>query len=853
MSKFQTMQLDLDVPIVLPKNDGCAHCRQRLREMSARLKGIESAEISESGPALHLRFDPDLTSASAIEKQVRDIGAKLESSFAHDRLSLEGLDCADCASTIERMLSRKEGVIWVAVNFPAGDMEIEYDPSRIDAGEIGREITNLGYNASSQRMNHRHTDVYYIPEMDCDEEIALIRKKLGALEGLLDLEFNLVSQKLIVTHTVSPSRIEAALREIKMTPRREKVEQEPSRGLWAAHRRLILTIVSGLLTIAGFLLSRAAMDPRAAIVVYGAAIFSGGWLVARRGFYALRNRTLDINALMTLAVIGAAAIGQWLEGAAVIFLFSLANLLESWSMNRARRSIKSLMELTPNAARVREGAEERSVPVEEIRIGDILAVRPGERIALDGKVIEGSSEVDQSPITGESLPVSKASGDEVFGGTINRGGYLEIRVSKHVRDTTLAGIIHSVEEAHSRKAPSQRFVDRFARYYTPAIVLIAALMAIGPPLIAGAAWGMWLYRALVLLVVACPCALVISTPVTIVSALARATRDGILFKGGIFLEAVGSVKAFAFDKTGTLTYGSLSVSQVVALNGADEPTVLRLASGIESRSEHHLAEAVLAEACSRGIETPEATEFLSMPGKGAAAKVDGSRYYIGNHRLFEEMGWCYPELDERLDALEKRGNTAVVLGDGRTILGIIAFADQPRREASTALAGLKKLGVEHTVLLTGDNRCTAGAIVERIGIDSFRSELLPDDKVAVVRELVDRYGAAAMVGDGINDAPALATATVGIAMGVAGTDAALETADVALMADDLSKLPLAVRLGRRALRLVRQNIVFSLLLKAVFVALTPLGFTTLWMAVMADMGASLLVIFNGLRALGRRV
>jgi Cd2+/Zn2+-exporting ATPase len=493
------------------------------------------------------------------------------------------------------------------------------------------------------------------------------------------------------------------------------------------------------------------------------------------------------------------------------------------------------------------------VPVEEVQIGDVLAVRPGERVPLDGTVSGGSSEVDQSPITGESLPVGKAAGDAVYGGTINRGGYLEIRVTKHVQDTTLSRIIHSVEEAHSRKAPSQSFVDRFARVYTPAVVLIAVMVAILPPLIGGAAWGVWFYRALVLLVVACPCALVISTPVTIVSALARATRDGILFKGGVFLEAVGSLKAFAFDKTGTLTHGKPAVGQVVALNGADEQSVLRLASGIESRSEHHLAAAILAEARSRGIETPEGDEFLSMPGKGAAATIEGKRYYIGNHRLFEEMGWCYPELDARLETLETQGNTAVILGDGRTVMGIIAVADQPRAESAAAIAGLKALGVEQTQLLTGDNRSTAQAIAERIGIDAIRAELLPEDKVAAVRELVERHGSAAMVGDGINDAPALATATVGIAMGVAGTDAALETADVALMSDDLSKLPLAVRLSRRALGLVKQNIAFSLLLKAVFIALTPLGLTTLWMAVVADMGASLLVIFNGLRALRRKV
>ncbi|UCF96989.1 MAG: cadmium-translocating P-type ATPase [Spirochaetaceae bacterium] len=847
------MQLHLDIPVVIPKNEDCAHCRLRLQEMAARLKGIDSAELSDLDRVLRVRFDPNLTSASAIEEEVRSLGIELEANFAHDRLHLEGLDCADCASTIEKMLSRKDGILWAAVNFPAATMEVEYDPRRIDVNSISREIEHLGYTAASPTPDHRHSEVFYIPEMDCDEEIALIRKKLSSLEGVLDLEFNLVSQKLTVFHKTSSARIEAALREIKMTPRREKVEPEQKRGFWATHKRLILTILSGLLTVTGLLLSRTGVDPTVTIPVYVAAMLSGGWLVARKGFYALRNRTLDINVLMSLAVIGAAAIGEWLEGATVIFLFSLANLLESYSMNRARRSIESLMDLAPNIARVRAGAVERTVPVEEVQIGDILAVRPGERVPLDGTVVEGSSEVDQSPITGESLPVSKAGGDEVFGGTINGGGYLEIRVTRHVRDTTLSRIVHSVEEAHSRKAPSQSFVDRFARYYTPAIVLIAALMALLPPLIAGAAWGVWFYRALVLLVVACPCALVISTPVTIVSALARATRDGILFKGGVFLEAIGTLKAFAFDKTGTLTYGKLALSTVVALNGSNEGEVLRLASGIESRSEHHLAGAILAEARDRGIEAAEASEFLAMPGKGAAATIEGRRYYIGNHRLFEEMGWCYPELDARLDVLEKQGNTAVILGDGRIVLGILGVSDQPRSESSAALASLKQLGIQHTVLLTGDNRSTADAIAERIGIEACRSELLPEDKVAAVRELVDEYGSAAMVGDGVNDAPALATATVGIAMGVAGTDAALETADVALMSDDLSKLPLAVRLGRRALRLVKQNIAFSILLKLVFIALTPLGLTTLWMAVLADMGASLLVIFNGLRALGKRV
>ncbi len=847
------MQLSFSVPVILPVNENCDRCRRRLQDRVARLKGVEEVEISTESGTLQVRFDPGLTSASEIEKQVRSIGIRLDRSFSHQRMDLQGLDCADCASTIERMLTRKDGVLWAAVSFPAATMEVEYDPQRIDRQTIGREIENLGYGTSDRDRDHRHTSIFYIPEMDCDEEIALIRNKLGALEGIFDLEFNLVSQKLSVIHRTSPEKIAAALREIKMSPQTERFEAEAEPSFWNARKRLILTAAAGLLTAAGFLLSIFSAGPLPAVALYAAAILSGGWLVARRGYFALRNLTLDINVLMTLAVIGAAAIGQWLEGATVIFLFSLANVLESHSMNRARRSIKSLMDLAPNVARRLTGEGEKTVAVDEVGIGEVVAVRPGERVPLDGTVIEGASEVDQSPITGESMPVQKSRADEVFGGSINGGGYLEVRVSRRSRDTTLARIIHSVEEAHSSKAPSQSFVDRFARNYTPAVVLAAVLVAVLPPLLAGASWGAWLYRALVLLVVACPCALVISTPVTIVSGLARATRDGILFKGGVFLEAIGALKAFAFDKTGTLTYGKPEVGAVTALGDLEEAEVLRIAAGIESRSEHHLARAILAEAGKRGLEIPQASEFQSMAGKGAAASVKGRRFYIGNHRLFEEMGCCDPDLDARLDGLERQGKTAVILGDGSQILAILAISDSPRRESRRAIARLKALGVQRTVLLTGDNRRTAAAIAEQIGLDSYRAELLPEDKVREVQELAASYGGAAMVGDGVNDAPALAKATVGIAMGAAGTDAALETADVALMSDDVGKLPVALRLGRRVARLIKQNVIFSLLLKAVFITLTPLGLTTLWMAVLADMGASLLVIFNGLRALGKRV
>jgi Cd2+/Zn2+-exporting ATPase len=842
----------LEVPVLLPDSGECKHCRDRLQDMVGRLRGVQEAKLDAEGLRLEVRFDPALTSAADIEREARAIGLRLGSRFAHERLDVPGLECADCAPALEKMLSRKDGVLWAAVNFPAGVVDVEYDPERMDRESLGEEIEQLGYGAGARERVHRHTSTFYIPEMDCDEEITLIRRKLGSLPGVLSLEFNLVSQRLSVIHRTAPEQITRALREIRMTPQVQRLEERPAPGLWEARKPLLLTIVSGVLTLAGFLLALLGAAPLLTIPVYAGGMLAGGWLVARRGLLALRTLTLDMNVLMTLAVIGAAAIGDWLEGATVIFLFSVANLLESYTMNRARRSIRALMDLSPKTARVRRQGEELSVGVEEVQVGDHLSVRPGERIPLDGVVVEGSSAVDQAPITGESLPVEKARGDEVFGGTINGQGYLEVQVTRRSRDTAVARIIHSVEQAQSRKAAAQRFVDRFARYYTPAVVGAALLVAVLPPLLAGAAWGVWLYRALVLLVVACPCALVISTPVTIVSGLARATREGILFKGGAFLEAMGRLRAFAFDKTGTLTRGRPEVAAVLPLAGLGEREVLRLAAGLESRSEHHLAEAVLACARARGVEIPEPESFQAFPGKGAAATLGGKRYYIGNHRLFEEMGWCYPAVDARLDRLEKQGQTAVLLGDGGRVLGIIAIADQPRPEAREALAELKRLGVGNTLLLTGDNRSTARTIAARLGVREWRSELLPEDKVRAVRELVAVHGGAVMVGDGVNDAPALAAATVGVAMGAAGTDAALETADVALMSDDLGKLPVAVRLSRRVSALVRQNVLFALALKAVFIALTPLGLTTLWMAVMADMGASLVVIFNGMRALRSR-
>jgi Cd2+/Zn2+-exporting ATPase len=860
------MQQTLDIPVVLPSGQDCGRCRNRLREGLGRLPGVQSVALAEGGASLSVRYDPARVSPPRLREEAQRIGARLGESYAHRVLEVRGLDCADCASTVEKMLARRPGVLWAAVNAAAGTLEVEYDPGRLSPEALAGELRRLGY-ASGGEAEHRHSTEFFIPEMDCDEEIALIRAKLGAMPGVDELSFNLVSQKLTVVHRSRPEALAAALRDIHMSPRTEEVEQAPPPSFWQRRQRLILTAASGLLTLVGFAVALAGAGRAVSWPLYGAAVLTGGWLIARKAWFALRSLSLDINVLMCLAVIGALAIGDWLEGATVIALFALANLLESLSMERARRSIKALMDSSPPTARVHREGEERTVPVSEVQVGEVVSVRPGERIPLDGTVVEGASSVDQSPITGESMPVDKGVGDELYGGTINGQGYLELRVSRPAADTALARIIHGVEEAQSRKAPSQSFVDRFARIYTPAVVAAALLLAVLPPLTGGQPWGVWFYRALVLLVVACPCALVISTPVTIVSGLARATREGILIKGGIHLESLGGLRAFAFDKTGTLTEGRPRVSGVHPLGGVGPDTaqaaaggpkppdaaaeVLAAAAGVEARSEHPLAEAILAFAGARGLALPEAQDFQSLPGRGACALLDGRRVFVGNHRLFEEMGWCSPELERLLERLEAQGQTAVLVGREGAMLGAVAVADRPREQARLALAELKRAGVRRTVMLTGDNRAAARAVASELGVDDVRAELLPQDKVEAVRELASRHGGVGMVGDGVNDAPALAAATVGIAMGAAGTDAALETSDVALMSDDLTRLPVAVRLSRRVGGIVRQNILFALLVKVVFMALAPLGLASLWMAVAADMGASLLVIFNGLRALRR--
>ena len=564
---------------------------------------------------------------------------------------------------------------------------------------------------------------------------------------------------------------------------------------------------------------------------------------------SVRARHLDIHVLMVVAVVGALTLGEWTEAASVVFLFAVAQLLEAGAMERARGAIRGLMQLAPADALVRRGQREERIPIDAVATGDVVLIGPGEKIPVDGRVLEGTSHVNQAPVTGESLPAEKTAGDEVFAGTINGRGALDVEVTRLRRDSTLARIIHLVERAQAERAPSQAFVDTFARIYTPIVLAVAVLVALVPPLALGGSWDDWFYRALVLLVISCPCALVISTPVSVVSGLAAAARKGVLIKGGAHLEKLARVTCVAFDKTGTLSKGRLQVQSILPFNGATHDEVLAIAAALESRSEHPIGRAIVQRADALGLTVPRSTSFRTIPGRGAEAVVDGAVVVAGSHRLLSEAGLSSPLLESAVESISADGATPVIVARDGVVRGVIGVADQMREGAPEALDVLRAQGIRHVVMLTGDSLRSARGFAAAVGVDDVRAELLPEDKVKSVEALKATHGVVAMVGDGINDAPALASADVGIAMGAAGTDVALETADIALMADDLGKIPYAVRLSRATSRNIRANIAFSIALKGAFLVLAVAGVATLWMAVAADMGASLLVIGNALRLL----
>ena len=693
---------------------------------------------------------------------------------------------------------------------------------------------------------------FRVTGLDCVEEVTFLKAEIGPLVGGGEnLAFDVLNGRMIVlAEGVDSAAVIAAVARTGMVATPWDAvgggdAQDRRRRIQAA-----LAAASGAATGLGSLLDALGIGVWGVRAVFAAAILIGLWVVLPKAWLAVRRLRPDMNLLMSVAVIGAVALGDWLEAATVSFLFALSLALESWSAGRARRAIAALMDLTPPTARVRtaEGGESEISP-DQVPVGAVFVVRPGERIPLDGIVRVGDSSVDQAPITGESLPVTKTPGAEVFAGTINGDGVLEVENTKAAADTTLARVTRLVADAQSRRSATERWVDKFAAIYTPIVMAIALALLLVPPLLLGGDWGGWIYRALVLLVIACPCALVISTPVTVVAAMAAAARAGVLVKGGEYLESPARLKAVAFDKTGTVTQGRLIVEQVVPLNGHDEAALLARAAALEARSTHPIARAILAHAAALGVTPAPADNVQTIPGKGATGTIDGRSYWLGSHRYLEERGVETPELHAQAERLEAEGQSVVVIGSDHHVCGLIALSDSIRPEAAAALAALRRAGIGTLVMLTGDNNATAQRIAASLGIDEVRAELLPEDKVAAVEDLVARYGTVAMVGDGVNDAPAMVKASLGIAMGAAGTDTAIETADLALMSDDLGKLAWLVGHSRRMRVVLHQNIAFALGIKALFTVLAFCGIATLWGAIAADMGASLLVVFNGLRML----
>ena len=683
------------------------------------------------------------------------------------------------------------------------------------------------------------TNEYTILQMDCPTEEQIIRNRLARVQGVRDLQFDLIDRRLKVEHDLETDRaIREALKSVGMDPSEKEVDVEARNRVRNVLIAIAITFALGA-EIVHFLhwdvLSR---------VLAATSILLCGWPIAKKAWASVRTFTLNISFLMTLAVVGALAIGEWAEAAMVISLFALAEAIESRSLEKAQQAVRSLMDLTPASALVRgEHGEFHETLAGEVEAGATVRVLPGGRIAFDGTVVAGGSDVDQAAITGESLPVTKQQGDEVFAGTLNGSGSFDYVVTHAAGDTMLDRIVATVQEAQGQRAQTQRFVDRFSRVYTPGVVALAVLVALVPPLFGGA-WEAWLYKGLVLLVVACPCALVISTPVTVVSGLARAARMGLIIKGGVHLETGAKVTDVAFDKTGTLTRGQLAVSHVEPLDSLARERVLELAAAVESRSEHPVAKAVIA---AHSGPVLVASDFRSFPGLGASAVIEGETYRIGNHRWIHESGFCSDALEAKLERYEAQGQTAIVLVRGESPIAVIAVSDVVREEATEAVRELHAMGVR-THMVTGDNEATAKAIVQSSGIQRYRAEMLPEEKLDFISDL-NRSGTVAMVGDGVNDAPALARADVGIAMGFGGSDTAVETADVALMNDDVRLVPTYVRLSRATVRILAQNIVSSVLIKGAFIVLTFTGQATLWMAVFADMGVSLLVVFNGMRLL----
>ncbi len=690
---------------------------------------------------------------------------------------------------------------------------------------------------------------YVVSGVCCSSEETLVRKTMNELAGEEGYQFNRITCELKVRSEVAGDTVTEKLTTAGFGVK--TLQRETRTTFIERHRQAILVGVAIILGLTGILLKSQSGPGTLSNILFFSGIVISGWNVFKRAIAAVRSKILDMNVLMTVAVAGAIAIDRWEEGAAVMVLFSFALLLEAYSMERTRKAVSSLMSAAPDEAIVVRHQAGRLVRAEEVQPGEHIIIKPGMRIPLDGAVVSGSSTVNQSAVTGESQPIRKITGDIVYAGSLNDRGELTVQVTRRYNDSTLARIGHLVEEAHQKRAPVHQAVDRCARVYTPAVLTLAALIAVLPPLFLSEPFGEWLYRALVLLVISCPCALVLSTPVAMISAISTAAKHGVLIKGGRHVEVLSSIRALVFDKTGTLTGGKPSVTDIVPLNSLSVKEILGVMAALESRSEHHLASAILKEAKRLTTSEPpvQVEGFAAIPGKGITGTIYGTTYYAGNHELCEEHGGCSPILENHLKRLHSEGKTTMVLGKKGEPIAILGMSDTAREQSAGVVRSLSEHGINPIVILSGDNQLTANKFAESVGVHQVFGGLLPADKVKMVERLKVEHKSVAMVGDGINDAPALASSSVGIAMGVSGTDVALESADVVLMCDDLAKLPFLFRLSRTTMKIVRQNIAIAVGLKLLFLLLTVLGMSTLWMAVLADDGATMLVIFNAFRIL----
>lgn len=695
------------------------------------------------------------------------------------------------------------------------------------------------------------TTIFTVTGLCCPSEEKLIRNKLKPITGIEQLEFNFINQEVKITHNIKEiDLITKAINEIGMqaTP---KAELEPKKAITkiSDKRQWLVIAIGGILALCAEIYSYMYQNEKSVLVAALAAIamLLTGKDTFKKGWMALKSFTLNINFLMMVAITGAIVIGEWPEAAMVTVLFALAELIEKYSLDKARNAIAGLMEMAPEEALVKIDGDWKLLSVKDIVIDNTVKVKPGDRIPIDGVVIAGESRVNQASITGEPIPVIKKVDDLVYAGTINENGTLEFKVTARSDSTLLAKIIHAVEEAQSEKAPTQKFVDKFATYYTPVMVILAILIAVIPPIFFNEPFYPWFAKALVLLVIACPCALVISTPVTVVSGLTAAAKHGLLIKGGTYLEVGHKLKVIALDKTGTITQGKPTITDIVPYKGIDPHLLLQIAASLDSHSEHPIAQAIV----NYYQQKPEATlqdveQFSAIPGHGVTGRINGTLYYVGNHKLAEDNKVCNKNIEAELERLEKEGKTTIIISTDKEALGVIAVADSIRSSSVKAIKALQALGLK-TIMLTGDNNITAEAIAQQVGIDKVYANMLPEDKLATIDKLVTEHKYVGMVGDGINDAPALAKSTIGFAMGSEGTDIALETADVALVENNLDKLPFFVNLSKKTFNTLLQNISFAILVKVIFFVLAIFGKATLWMAVLADMGSSLVVIFNGLR------